>query len=63
MPADFDQCVADGGKVRTKTIDNSRYLRICFDGKGGSHAGEVKKKKSKGAKGPKGNFAQNLMNG
>lgn len=43
MPADFERCVANGGRVRTKTLSGGRYIHICFlDGK--SYAGEVKKK-------------------
>jgi len=43
-PADFDKCVKDGGRVRTKKLSNGRYMKICFkDGK--SYAGEVHKKK------------------
>ena len=45
MPADFEKCVADGGRVRTKTLGKNEYQRICYkDGK--SFAGEVKTKKS-----------------
>lgn len=43
MPADFDKCVRDGGRVRRKTLKDSKYINICFkDGK--SHAGEVHEK-------------------
>lgn len=43
MPADFDKCVADGGRVVTKVIEpNSKYMHICWDKQGKSHAGEVK---------------------
>ena len=41
MPADFEKCVKDGGRVRTKKLSGGKYVRICFaDGK--SYAGEVK---------------------
>lgn len=44
MPADFEACVAGGGRVRTKSLSGGRYIRICFiDGK--SYAGEVKTRK------------------
>lgn len=44
MPTDFIKCVKEGGKVRTKKLNNKEYMRICFkDGK--SYAGEVKKYK------------------
>lgn len=45
MPKDFDACVAGGGRVRTITLKGGRYLRICYDKAGKSHAGEVKTKK------------------
>lgn len=52
MPADFDRCVAGGGRVRTKKINAKEYMHICWDKKGKSHAGEVKqyKKVLKGGK-------------
>jgi len=44
MPAGFESCVAQGGRVRTKKLGNGRYMHICFkDGK--SYAGEVKTKR------------------
>ena len=46
MPQDFDKCVAEGGRVRTKSIKGGRYMRICFDKQGKSHAGEVKQKET-----------------
>jgi hypothetical protein len=46
MPADFERCVAKGGRVRTKKLSKNRYMRICFLDKK-SYAGEVKKKKKK----------------
>ncbi len=42
MPADFDKCVAEGGRVRTKKLKGGRYIRICYNKKGESFAGEVK---------------------
>jgi hypothetical protein len=47
MPADFDKCVADGGKVITHVIDKNRYMHICYDKANKSHAGDVKTKKVK----------------
>jgi hypothetical protein len=45
MPADFDKCVSNGGRVRTKTLKGGRYIHICFPKGGGpSIAGEVKTK-------------------
>ena len=46
FPADFDQCVRSGGKVRTMPIKDNpdKYMHVCIlNGK--SHAGEVKTKK------------------
>lgn len=44
-PQAFENCVKNGGRVRTKTLSGGRYQRICFkDGK--SYAGEIKTKKS-----------------
>jgi len=47
MPADFEKCVKEGGKVRTIPIKGHKdeYLHICYDKNGKSHAGEVKTKK------------------
>ena len=46
MPAGFDRCVKNGGRVRTKKLSGGRYMHICFlNGK--SYAGEVKIKKKK----------------
>lgn len=42
MPADFDRCVKQGGRVRTKTMSGGRYIHICYDKQGKSHAGHVK---------------------
>ena len=50
MPASFDKCVSEGGRVRTVSGVDSKfglkadeYIHICFDGKE-MHRGEVKKK-------------------
>ncbi len=44
-PQPFDKCVSDGGRVRTKTLEGNKFMRICFI-KGKSFAGEVKEKAS-----------------
>lgn len=44
MPADFDKCEREGGKIRTKTLPDNRYMHICIDKNGNTHAGEIKKK-------------------
>lgn len=53
MPKAFDDCVKNGGKVRTKNLKNNKYIKICYDKNGNSHAGEVmtkkKQNKSKGS--------------
>lgn len=44
MPAAFDKCVKRGGRVRTKSLKDDKYVHICYkDGK--SYAGHVKVKK------------------
>jgi len=47
MPEDFEKCVREGGKVITKSVKGDRYIKICYDKNGKSHAGEVLTKKSK----------------
>jgi len=45
VPKEFNACVKNGGRVRTKTLSNGRYIHICFlNGK--SYAGEVKTKQA-----------------
>ncbi|MCK5019128.1 MAG: hypothetical protein KAS32_18855 [Candidatus Peribacteraceae bacterium] len=48
MPKGFDKCVLDGGRVRTIAVKGSpnKYMRVCYDKAGKSHAGEVKTKKA-----------------
>ncbi len=45
MPAKFNRCIKDGGSVRTKTLKDGRYIKICYL-HGESFAGEVHDKKS-----------------
>lgn len=40
MPADFEKCISDGGKVITKKLKGGKYIKICYIG-GKSYAGEV----------------------
>lgn len=47
MPADFDKCVKDGGKVITKELPKNKYIHICYDKDGNSHSGEVLTKQKK----------------
>jgi len=46
MPSDFDRCVENGGRVRTKKLSKGRYIHICYL-KGKSYAGETHTKKKK----------------
>ena len=44
MPADFDKCRAEGGKIRTKRINSNEYMHICIlNGK--SYSGDMKQYK------------------
>lgn len=45
MPESFNKCVDAGGRVRRKTLSDGRYINICWDKSGKSHAGEVHEKK------------------
>lgn len=48
MPKSFDDCVANGGKVRTLTPKKGKYLHICYPKGGGKPiVGEVKSAKKK----------------
>lgn len=44
MPAGFDKCVAEKGRVRRISLKGGRYMNICYDKNNKSHAGEVKEK-------------------
>lgn len=46
-PQSFDTCVDEGGRMSTIELSKDRYMRICYDKQGKSHAGEVKTKKGK----------------
>ena len=48
MPADFQKCVDEGGRVRTLKVGKGKYMHICYDKAGKSHVGEVKTKETKG---------------
>ena len=47
MPEGFDKCEKEGGRVRTMSLSKGRYLHICYDKAGKSHASEVHTKKGK----------------
>ncbi|MCR4306304.1 MAG: hypothetical protein NUV73_04450 [Candidatus Daviesbacteria bacterium] len=40
MPADFDKCVKEGGKVITKRVNKGNYMHLCKDKGGKWHNGE-----------------------
>ena len=44
MPADFDKCEAEGGRIRRMILSKGRYMNVCYDKNNKSHAGEVKTK-------------------
>jgi len=53
MPADFERCVKEGGRVRTISgqskhfgLEKGEYVRVCFLN-GTMYRGEVKKKGKK----------------
>lgn len=43
MPKDFEKCVKNGGRVRTKKLSGNKYMHICFLN-GESYSGEIKTK-------------------
>lgn len=49
MPQAFNECIKNGGRVRTKKLKGGKYIKICYlNGK--SYAGEVHEKKTNGKK-------------
>ena len=52
MPEDFDRCVREKGRVRTMTLKGGKFLHVCYDKAGKSHAGEIKQRQ--GTKGKQG---------
>jgi len=44
MPQAFENCVKNGGRVRTRKLSGGKYIHLCFL-KGKSYAGEVRTKK------------------
>ena len=48
MPRAFDECVKNGGRVRTIKPSPNKYLHVCYPKGGGPPvSGEVKKVKGK----------------
>ena len=45
MPRDFERCVDEGGRVRTISLKGDKFMRVCYDKEGKSHAGETHTKK------------------
>ena len=46
MPAAFNRCIKNGGKVRTKSLPGDKYYHVCILNNK-VYRGEVKKKKAK----------------
>lgn len=46
IPKKFESCVANGGRVRTKSLPDGKFIHICFKN-GKSYSGEVKKRQPK----------------
>ena len=48
FPADFEKCKREGGRVRTIAVKGQpdKYMHVCYDKAGKSHAGEVHTKKA-----------------
>lgn len=54
MPAAFRRCVRAGGRVRTLSFPSkSKYLHVCWDARGRSHAGEVRAKQTRSKRNPR----------
>jgi hypothetical protein len=53
MPKGFMQCAKHGGRVRTIRVNKTKCVRICYDKKNKSHAGETFKCKPKRGVGKK----------
>ena len=49
MPAGFDKCRKQGGKIRTVNLKGGKYKHVCYIG-GKSYPGYTKTKKRKGGK-------------
>jgi hypothetical protein len=47
MPAGFDRCVKNGGRVWTETLSGGRYRHVCRIG-GKTYRGHIKTKKKGG---------------
>lgn len=46
MPAAFEKCRKQGGRIRTRSLKGNRFMPICFLG-GKSFAGDVQKRKKR----------------
>ena len=47
MPADFDHCVAENGRVEAIKVGKIKYAHVFYDKMGKSHMGEIKTKQKK----------------
>lgn len=45
-PESFDKCIANGGKVITKSLKGGKYIRLCKSKNGKWHRGEIKEKQT-----------------
>lgn len=46
MPKEFDDCQKAGGKIRTMKRPGGKFMHICIDKNGKTHAGEMHTKKA-----------------
>ena len=49
MPAAFERCRKNGGRVRTESLGKGRYRHVCYL-KGEKYLGHVKVRKKEGKK-------------
>lgn len=45
-PKSFNDCVKNGGKIKTKQLKGNKYIHICYDKNGNSYSGEIKVRKN-----------------
>ncbi len=50
MPQIFDNCVKQGGQVRTISLGGGKYMHVCYEKSGKSYPGEVKTSKTSNTK-------------
>lgn len=47
MPKDFEQCVREGGRVRTVKPNKQTFMPVCYDRRNKSHAGYARRTKGR----------------